>query len=156
MIIQMIFDFLHNLAAVAWIGGIIYANLVLMPSLVAIEVPERGKLMGAATKRFALLSWLSIIVLIITGFAKSFSPEMTDISQGEQVAHSIKYVLFACMLLIGVLLTFVVAPKMKKLTPQPGEKPSPAFFKIQKQIVSFAFINMILGVLVLLVLAWPE
>jgi hypothetical protein len=43
-------DFLHLLATAAWIGGMIYIILVLMPSLTAIDPPQRGKLMGAAAK----------------------------------------------------------------------------------------------------------
>ncbi len=153
MIFQVIIDFLHELAAVAWIGGIIYANLVLMPSVSAIQVQEQGKLIGAVTKRFTMLSWLSIFVLIGTGILKALSPEMKNISQTEHLMLSIKYALFAGMFIVSVLITFVLGPKMKKLASQPGQQPAPELGKVQKQIGTLAIINMILGVLVLLVMA---
>ena len=154
MVLNVVVEFLHELAAVAWIGGIIYANLILMPAISVVAGPERGKLLGAVAKRFTILSWLSILVLIITGIVKGLSPEMAESTPTEHLTMLVKYALFAGMVLVGVLITFVLSPKMKKLAPKPGEKPASGFAKVQKQIATLAFVNMILGVLVLLVLAW--
>jgi uncharacterized membrane protein len=154
MIGNVIIDFLHNLAGVIWIGGIIYANVVLMPAMPVIDASERGKLVGAVVKRFTVLSWLCIVVLIGTGIVKALSPDMADISQDDHLILSIKYTLFAGMLLLGIFLTFVLGPKMKKLTPAPGEKPSPEFINVQKRLTAVAFANMILGILVFFAMAW--
>ena len=150
MLLEVIVDFLHQLATVAWIGGMIYTMMVLMPSLPAIEIPERGKLAGAVTKRFTIVAWTSVVVLIITGIILGSFEEASEMSDNVPIALKIKHILFLLMIIIGLVMTFILGPKMKKLAPKPGEKPSPEFPKVQKRISSLALINMILGILVLL------
>jgi uncharacterized membrane protein len=150
MALSVVIDFFHLLATVAWVGGMIYVNLVLMPSLPAIEPAQRWKLVGAVTKRFLMISWGSVIMLAVTGIIKSLSEEVGQLSAATQLALKVKYGLFAVMLLIGILISVVLAPKMTALAPKPGEKPSSQFPKVQKQISTLSFINMILAVIILL------
>ena len=151
--LKIIVDFFHELATVVWIGGMVYANLILMPAVATIEAAERGKLLGAAVKRFTLISWISVIVLIITGIFKAISPEMSEISQPAATVLKVKYLVFALMLVIGILITFVFGPKMKSLMAKPGEKLSLEFLQAQSRISTLAMITMILGILVLLLVA---
>jgi uncharacterized membrane protein len=58
---------LHTLAAVAWIGGMIFNLFVLRPSVAVIEPSQRVKLSLGVLRRFILLAWLSIAILTITG-----------------------------------------------------------------------------------------
>ena len=155
MLFTMINDFLHLLATVVWIGGLIYINLVLMPSLTAIDPPQRGKLSGAVAKRFTILAWCAVIILLITGYLKTPSGMLFNISNTSAVALTIKHILVLVMIAIGLLVTFVTAPKMKSLAPEPGEPPPPEFLKAQKQLSTLALTNMILGILVLLSVAIP-
>lgn len=148
MVLQTIIDFLHLLAAVTWVGGMIYIELVLTPSLKAIDPPQRGKLLGAVAKRFAFFAWGSIIVLFVTGISEPEFRTFFDLSS-RGVILTVKYVLFLVMILIGLFITFAIVPKMERLAPKPGEKPSPDFPKVQKQLATLAFINMILGILIL-------
>ncbi|MFQ6089024.1 MAG: DUF4149 domain-containing protein [Candidatus Methanofastidiosia archaeon] len=150
---NIILDFLHTLATVTWIGGMIYANLVLMPSLEAIDPAQRGKLLGAAIKRFTILAWSSIIVLLVTGILITPSGMLFDISTFYGKVLTLKHVLIFVMIVIGVRVTFVLGPKMKALAPKPGEKPPPEIPKLQNQLEMLALINMILGILVLLCVA---
>ena len=68
--LYLIRDFLHLLATAVLIGGMLYSILVLMPSLAAIDLPQRGKFMGVAGKRFSFFAWGSVVVLLITGYLK--------------------------------------------------------------------------------------
>jgi len=153
MIGTIIFDFLHLLATAIWVGGMLYINFVLTPSLVAIDSPQRGKLIGAVSKRFSMFAWGCIIILLMTGLLLTPSGMLFDTTSTWGIMLFIKIILFLIMIIIGTIISFVKAPKMEKLAPKPDEKPAPEFFKIQKQISLLAHINMILGVLILLCVA---
>lgn len=58
---------LHVLAAVAWIGGMIFNLFVLRPSMAVVEPKQRVKLVLGVLRRFIPLAWLSIAILAITG-----------------------------------------------------------------------------------------
>jgi uncharacterized membrane protein len=151
--LYLIRDFLHLLATAVWIGGMLYIVFVLMPSLTAIDPPQRGKLMGTAAKRFTILSWSSVLVLLITGYMKTPDGMLFDTSTTYGVTLTVKHFVVLLMMIIGVLIGFVIVPKIGKLAPKPGEPPSPDFLKAQKQLPVFAITNTILGIAVLLFVA---
>ena len=71
MAAENVLDFVHLLATVAWIGGMLFMKLVLMPAQEAIEPSQRPWLMIAIAPRFTITAWASVIVLVITGFLKT-------------------------------------------------------------------------------------
>jgi len=153
MIGTTIIDFLHLFASTIWIGGMLFFNLMFVPQLTVIDPPQRGKLMGMVSKRFGMIAWSSIIILLVTGFLMTPSHMLFDTGSTFGLLLLIKMILFLIMIAIGSFITFCKAPKMQKLAPKPGEKPSPDFFNIQKKIVLLARTNMILGILILLLVA---
>jgi uncharacterized membrane protein len=60
---------LHLLCAVLWVGGMFFAYVVLRPSMVAIEAPQRMLLHTRVFKKFFLVIWHVMPVILITGFA---------------------------------------------------------------------------------------
>lgn len=150
MIIQTVIDFLHVLATVSWIGGMIYINAVLMPSLSALGPESRGTLMQAAAKRFAIVSWSSVVVLLLTGLQKTPTGMLFDMSTSYGITLTIKHILVLAMICGGLFITFVIVPRMTALAPKPQQKPAVEFFKTQKQLQIIALTNMILGIIVLL------
>lgn len=59
---------LHVLAAVSWIGGTIFLSLVLAPSYRALaSKPDAGALFRTTAKRFRLVVWGAVAVLLLTG-----------------------------------------------------------------------------------------
>jgi uncharacterized membrane protein len=60
---------LHLLFAVLWVGGLFFAYVVLRPSMVAIEPPQRMLLHTRVFKKFFLVVWHAMPLIIITGFA---------------------------------------------------------------------------------------
>lgn len=149
MIIQTVIDFLHVLATVSWIGGMIYINVVLMPSLPALAPESRGKLMGAAAKRFAVVSWSSVVILLLTGLQKTPTGMLFDLATSYGITLTVKHVSVLVMIGIGLFITFAIVPRMTALAPKPQEKPTVEFFKTQKQLQILAMTNMLLGIVVL-------
>jgi uncharacterized membrane protein len=60
---------LHLLCAVLWVGGMFFAYVVLRPSMAAIEAPQRMLLHTRVFKKFFLIIWHAMPVIIVTGLA---------------------------------------------------------------------------------------
>lgn len=59
---------LHTLAAMIWVGGMFFAHMALRPSLAEMAPPERLGLWRRVLPRFFLWVWISIAVLLVTGY----------------------------------------------------------------------------------------
>ena len=59
---------LHLVCAVLWVGGLFFAYVVLRPSMVAIEAPQRMLLHTRVFKKFFLVVWHAMPLIILTGF----------------------------------------------------------------------------------------
>jgi putative copper export protein len=153
MTMSDITNFLHLLATTTWIGGMIYINLVLNPSLAAIDPPQRGKLVGAAAKRFVFYANGSVLILLITGLMMTPSGLLFNFSTTYGLVLTLKHFLVLSMILIGLVITIFISPKLGSLAPESGGRPSPNFLRTQALLSRLAFINMVLGILVLLCVA---
>lgn len=142
-------NFLHLLATSIWIGGAIYIHLILLPSLRRIDPQQSGKLQGIVAKKFSLVAWTCIIVLLITGYLKTPDGMLFDTSSEFGMILMIKHVFIAGVIVVGLIIALYVVPNMSKAAPKPGEQPSPEFFKHRKRLQFLAMVNLIFGVLIL-------
>lgn len=62
-----LFLVLHLLAAIAWVGGMLFAHMALRPSAMALEPPVRLALWQRVFSRFFPLVWVCIGTLLLTG-----------------------------------------------------------------------------------------
>jgi uncharacterized membrane protein len=60
---------IHTLAAVIWVGGMFFAHVVLRPSMGSLEPAVRLALWERVLQRFYVWGWLSVMVLLVSGFA---------------------------------------------------------------------------------------
>lgn len=60
---------LHLLAAVAWVGGMLFAHMALRPSVMELEPPVRLALWSRVFTRFFRLVWASVAILLVSGHA---------------------------------------------------------------------------------------
>jgi uncharacterized membrane protein len=60
---------LHLLCAVVWVGGMFFAYVVLRPSMAAIEAPQRMLLHTRVFKKFFLVIWHAMPVILLSGGA---------------------------------------------------------------------------------------
>ncbi|HEY9566649.1 MAG TPA: CopD family protein [Thalassobaculum sp.] len=66
----LVFLAIHVLAAVAWVGGMFFAYVVLRPSVGGIEPPaERPRLWRRVFARFFPWVWAAVIALPVSGYA---------------------------------------------------------------------------------------
>ncbi|MCH8272715.1 MAG: DUF4149 domain-containing protein [Candidatus Marinimicrobia bacterium] len=139
----------HLVAAVTWLGGIIYINLVLLPIVNTLEPSTAGKLMSENAKRFSIIAWVSIGLLIITGSIMLDADALFDFSTDFGTFLTLKLITVLIMIIIGLYITLLLAPKIRKLAPAEGDAPTPVFLNLQKRLPLLIKTNMILGILVL-------
>ena len=58
---------IHVVAACSWVGGILFFALVLVPALRKVPGPSSHQLVMAVGRRFRVIGWSSVAVLILTG-----------------------------------------------------------------------------------------
>ncbi len=65
---DLLIRLLHLLAAIVWLGGMVFMLLALRPAAIATLEPQpRARLMGAVWQRFFRLVWAAIAVLLLSG-----------------------------------------------------------------------------------------
>lgn len=62
-----LFLVLHLLAAIGWVGGMLFAHMALRPSAMELEPPVRLALWQRVFSRFFPLVWLCVVALLVTG-----------------------------------------------------------------------------------------
>jgi uncharacterized membrane protein len=62
-----LFLVLHLLAAIGWVGGMLFAHMALRPSAMALEPPVRLALWNRVFSRFFPLVWVCVLILLVTG-----------------------------------------------------------------------------------------
>jgi putative copper export protein len=60
---------LHITAACAWVGGLLFFSLVLVPVLRRSPGPHARELVLAVGRRFRVVGWTSLAILLLTGAA---------------------------------------------------------------------------------------
>jgi len=63
---------LHTMAAVVWVGGLFLVVTILRPALLSLPLPERLGLWRHILERFFTWVWISVIVLLVSGYAVVF------------------------------------------------------------------------------------
>lgn len=115
---------LHILAAVSWVGGMIFLSLVLAPLVRSRKaVPEFMALFRSAALRFRPIVWVAMAILVMTG------PMLLSL-RGVAVASPsswpgiviVKLTLVALLLLLTLLHDLVLGPQVSRVSAIPESK----------------------------------
>lgn len=144
---------LHVLAALVWLGGMLFLGLVGAPALRAIEPPAlRQRLFGEIGRRFRTVGWSAIAVLVATGalnvwfrgWAQGPHPALLDAAfwrTGTGHALGAKLACVAIMLTVSAVHDFVEGPRASRLAPG-----SPAAIAMRRRAALLGRVNAIVGV----------
>ncbi len=106
---------IHLLAAVVWVGSMIFFSLVVMPTLRhGLPPPQRQELIRALGRRYRVLGWTSIGVLLTTGPLLTWRHGVVW-SSGFGQLLSFKLVLVGIMLALTVLHDLSIGPRSAQL-----------------------------------------
>lgn len=117
-ILHSISSSLHILAAVVWIGSLVYSMFAVAPALKHLGAPRSYAINMIAARRFSPLTWASVAVLIVTGIyavAGNLDKLSPLFGQPAGTILFIKLVLVAALVVILLLQIYTLSPKMKKL-----------------------------------------
>jgi uncharacterized membrane protein len=150
--------FLHLLATVAWIGGLVTLALVVQPVLNRLisDVKEQAQLLEAVQKRFQPIANLSLAVLILTGMVQTFTNPLYKgfLNFGNTWAQAIllKHIAVLGMIVVAGIITFSVQPALRRnaLLLANGLADDQQTVRLRTQQVRLTRINLVLSVIVLL------
>ncbi len=132
----------HLLGAMAWVGGMAFALLVLRPSMAMLEPPQRLALHREVFARFFRLIWHAMPLVLITGYAMIFAlfGGFAHLNWAINV-----------MQLLGLIMTAVFLYVV--LVPWPAMRAAPTAQAVDR-IRRLVQVNLLLGTLTLIVAAW--
>ncbi|MDR7482865.1 MAG: CopD family protein [Armatimonadota bacterium] len=115
--------FLHLLATVVWIGGMVFLALVAIPPLRRLPDAQRAALVTAMGMRFRVVGWVAIVVLIATGtltlayrgvsWEAVTTGRLWETPFGRILAWKLAFV--GAMLVLSALHDFVIGPASTRL-----------------------------------------
>lgn len=155
---------LHLLATVVWIGGVISLAIVFLPSIQkTLPGEQKNALYTEIQKRFQPIGWLSLVILSGTGMIQMGAhPKyqgFLNIDNSWAIALFSKHiVIFALVLLMGIM-TWGVLPALKRINLRVSvgktvsEDEKKRYARLEKLIVNGTFI---LSILILLLTAWTR
>lgn len=110
---------LHVLAAITWVGGMIFLVIVLVPTIKQPDFREQAMLIVQVSgQKFKTVGWACLITLVLTGttniFLRGLGPslatrEFWGTSLG--ILLSIKLTLVASIITLSAIHDFVIGPK---------------------------------------------
>lgn len=127
---------IHVLAACSWVGGISFFALVLVPALRHAPGPKTHQLVRAVGRRFRVVGWSSMAILLVTGVANVlyripasllFTAELWQSHWGRMLA--LKLALVFAMFGVGVAHDVLGARAVNAAALEPG---SPAVLRARR------------------------
>ncbi|MEW6272928.1 MAG: CopD family protein [Thermodesulfobacteriota bacterium] len=147
---------LHLLAAMVWIGGMVFLAAVVVPALKSPELaPSRVALLHGTGVRFRRVGWLALGTLLVTGLLNLLlrgygltqltSAALWRSSFGEVLAA--KLVLVAVILALSLVHDFVVGPRATRVLRT--DPTSPAAARVRRAASWLGRANLLLALAVL-------
>ena len=98
--------FIHVLAAITWLGGMFFIALVMVPVLKDFEPHQkRIEVLSATARRFRVVSWGAIPILLISGVSNAIIRGVT----GDMVSNGSLFLsYFGKILTVKVIFVFIV------------------------------------------------
>ena len=145
----------HILAAVVWIGGMIFLSVILLPVIRRPEFRTASPLLvHFSGVRFRWIGWLCLVVLVFTGAFNLIYRGITweelrirDFWQSQfGVILSTKLILVVSVLLLSMLHDFFIGPKASALgRADPG---SPDALRFRRYASWFGRVNLFLALVI--------
>jgi len=145
---------LHILAAVIWIGGMLFLSLVAVPVLRQVDSPLlRADLFRKMAWRFRRLVWICLAVLILTGTVNV--AYYGDTTQGSPYLKvlGIKLGLVAVLVAMGVAHDFIIGPRAARAQSRDGLLPTGTDLLMVQLAPWVGRLNLLLGVIILVLAA---
>jgi len=144
-------NWLHLLAMVVWIGGIIFIMIAIFPAAKeSMEPPIMGRFMGSLMKRFRKMFYVSVVLLVATGIVMTIMNKeyagMFEFGNLWALFVVIKHIFVLILIIVGIYMMEVIVPRIGRL----GAKgPSPEMAEAQKLQIKVGVINLTLAMIII-------
>ena len=150
-VLQIILDFFHLLATIAWIGGMFFNVLILMPTVSkTLDPASAGKFMAVLFKRIRVMVYVSLLILFVTGIPMKIASEyyvaIINFDTSWETVSFIKHVFVALLALFAIINFEILSPKAAKLS---VNGPSPALMSLKGKQMKLAGISFLFGMIVI-------
>ena len=117
-------DWLHQVAAAAWVGGLFSLTLVLLPALRRMDSASRTAVLAALVPRFSQVAVAAVIVLTISGMFQAWLqvkswPALATLYGGSLI---LKLFLVVPLLALGAVNLLLARPRLLKAAAARGRK----------------------------------
>jgi uncharacterized membrane protein len=107
----------HVLCAIIWVGGMFFAYVILRPSLAVLEPPQRMALHGQVFRRFFLVIWHAMPLIVLSGSAMIFAV----FGGMAGVRWNVHVMLLLGLVMAGIFLVIFFGPyRAFRAAPGPG------------------------------------
>lgn len=150
--VKTLIDWLHIMATIVWIGGMITNMFILRPVLAStLDPAQAGKVMGQLMKRFRIIVYSAIVVLGVTGIPLKIINEnyisIINFENNWEIVSFIKHLCYGILVLLAVYSFEILSPKVAKLA---QEGPSPALKALQKKQMASGGLAFLAAIVILI------
>ena len=152
-VLLTVLDFLHQMATIAWIGGMFFNFLAVMPAASkTLEPAVMGRFMQVLMKRVRVIVYTSLLVLFVTGIPLKIASEyyvaIIHFGTDWELMSFVKHVLVAILALFVFYSFEVLNPKIGRLAAQ---GPSPLIPKLRAQQKKLAGLSFLLAIAIVFI-----
>jgi len=155
---------LHLMATVIWIGGVISLNIIFLPSIQkTLTTDQKNLLYSEIQKRFQPIGWLSLVILSGTGMiqmgAHPSYQGFLNINNNWAVALFSKHISILLLIILMVIMTWGVLPTLKRINLKLslGKNVTEEEIKKNQHLENFLIKAIFfLSILILLLTAWAR
>lgn len=150
-VLQTSLDFLHLMATIAWIGGMFFNFLVVIPTAQkALDPATAGKFMGMMVRRVRVVVYVSLFILFVTGIPMKIANEhyvsIINFDNTWETVGFIKHVFVALLALMALYSFEILFPNVAK---HAAKGPSPELAGLQKKQKMAGAVAFLLGIIVI-------
>lgn len=150
--VKTIIDFIHVIATILWIGGMITNMFIVRPALIkALEPQMAGKVMGLIMKRVRWVVYISIVLLGVTGIPLKIINEnyisIINFENSWEIVSFIKHLCYGLMVLLAVYSFEIISPKLAR---ESANGPSAVLQGLQKKQMAAGGLAFLSAIVVLI------
>jgi uncharacterized membrane protein len=135
---------IHLLGAAIWVGGMFFALLVLRPSLSVLEPPQRLALHGQVFRRFFLIVWHAMPLVLLSGYFMLFT-----VYGGFAGASPYIHIMHLTGLIMAGVFVWIFFGPWKRFRADPASRPEAA-----NEIRKLIMVNLVLGLFTIFIAAF--
>ena len=139
----------HVLFAVLWVGGMAFAILALRPILAGLDPPERVAVMGRVHRRFFLVVWHAMPLVLLTGYVLLFGYYGGFRGAGWHI-----HLMHLTGLLMGAVFLAIVSGPWKQMRAALAAGDTAGAGAANERIRQLVSANLVLGLVTVGVASW--